>query len=110
MTDGPVNKYHIERFMTKDNMEREEGKITFWIDYYSHEDDWVTLSDFGFVNSFIWSCNDYEANKDYLRFMYRTFGKEYLDALDEQRRQPFEKEYQEKLAKHEAFIKDVMGE
>lgn len=110
MTDDPVNKYNIEDYMTKKNMVRDEGEISFWFEYYSHEEDRVTLSDFGFVNGFIWACNEDMAQRDYLKFMYRRFGKEYLDALDEYHRMPIVNKYNKEISKHEAMIKDVMGE
>ena len=105
-----LSKYHIEDYMTKKNMVRGEGEITFNFEYYSHEDDFVELSDFSFINSFIWSCNEKKAQQDYLRFMYRTFGKEYLDALDEHQRKPIVEKYNEAINQHEAMIKDIMGE
>lgn len=110
MTDDPVNKYNIENYMTKNNMVREEGGITFWFEYYSHEEDYVGLSDFSFTNSFIGACDEDKAQRDYLKFMYRTFGKEYLDALDEYHRKPIVNKYNKEISKHEAMIKDVMGE
>ena len=34
MTDGPVNKYHIEDYMTKKNMIRKENSVAFYFEYY----------------------------------------------------------------------------
>lgn len=67
----------------------------------------MDLSDFGFINTFIWSSNEVEANKEYLKIMYRTFGKEYLDALEESKRKPIDEEYNNKLFELQKMLNEV---
>ena len=107
MTDDPVNKWNIERYMTKENMVRKDDSITFYFEVFSHEEDFVDLSDFGFINTFIWSSNEVEANKEYLKIMYRTFGKEYLDALEGSKRKPIDEEYNNKLFELQKMLNEV---
>ena len=83
-------------------------KLDFEI--YLHEAEWVCLKDFS-LGVTLGSTNlSRKTNLDYQRSMYRRFGKEYLDALDEYYRRPIEDDYNEKMDKHNKMLSGVKGE
>ncbi|MBQ7352254.1 MAG: hypothetical protein IJW59_05305 [Clostridia bacterium] len=105
------NELNPDMYIKSDFMKRRKDFVTFTFDVYHHYEEWVTLQDFNITVS--WSGKnktDRQIQKEYLKDMYRMFGKEYLDALDIYGRKPIEEEYNAKLEKHNAMIQSVMEE
>lgn len=97
-------------YINKNTMERGGDYISFDFEIYLHESEWVCLKDFS-LGVTLGSTNlSRKTNLDYQRSMYRRFGKEYLDALDEYYRRPIEDDYNEKMDKHNKMLSGVKGE
>lgn len=106
--ETPRKTYNVESQISKEDMERGEGFIKFFVEYFSHELDCIELNDFSFNDGFSVFCQDESKQKEYRKFMYRRFGKEYLDAIDTHYRKPIIDKFNARIAQHEAMLDELV--
>ena len=96
-------------YIDKNSMERDNGVVSFNFEIYEDVLDWVIMEDFDLTLSMSSMSLSDELLQEHLKIMYRKFGKEYLDALDENHRKTIEEDNY-KLSSHKNRLEDVMGD
>ena len=104
------NTFDIGDQISQEYMERGEGFVKFAVEFYMNELDYVELNDFSYDDGFSMFVKDETKQKEYIKFMYRKFGKEYLDALDAHYRKPIIERFNKNIAEHELMINEIVKE